>query len=472
MPTEATKPSAKPKTRLTRAESARVNGAKSRGPKTEEGRRKCREAAASRGLYAVQTVVLPTESPEAYEALRSMVFAFWSPRSGFETVRAEQIARLTWEARRIEMSRHDLLLQAMAEVRKHDPSIDSPETLNARTETRIASSDTYERQDRRLQRISIEISRHERDLIRMKKQSPHAEGSQMVLETKHHRPPGPAEVLPMPEREPRPATIAECPHIVSEMPLPSLPQAGAAPDILTWAKHNFQFEADEPQQRLLTDTTGRVLMCAGRQTGKSTAAALKVVYQAIHNPESLILVAGPSERQSLQVMEKARRFASRLSPLTRPSTGGEGFRLPNGSEVLALPGNCETIRGFSDPHLIVIDEAAYVSDELFAALLPAQAVSNGAVILLGTPSGQTGIFHEQWHNREVPWTRILVRSADCPRIDPSWLARMRLQLGNHQYRQEFECEFLPHAGQPISYELIMRAIRDDIDPFTDRDEPI
>ena len=50
---------------LSKSESARINGAKSRGPKTEAGRQRSSQNALKHGLTA-ETLVLPTEDPAEF----------------------------------------------------------------------------------------------------------------------------------------------------------------------------------------------------------------------------------------------------------------------------------------------------------------------------------------------------------------------------------------------------------------------
>ena len=78
-----------------------------------------------------------------------------------------------------------------------------------------------------------------------------------------------------------------------------------------------QFDPDPHQAELLTTSSREVLMLCGRQTGKSTAAAVRVVYEALHFPKETILLAGPTGRQSGHIMVNSRRI---LSWRSGPST--------------------------------------------------------------------------------------------------------------------------------------------------------
>jgi hypothetical protein len=64
------------------------------------------------------------------------------------------------------------------------------------------------------------------------------------------------------------------------------------------------------------------------------------------------------------------------------------------SRIVALPGHDpKTIRGFSSPRLVIVDEAAFVLDETCAALVPMLAASpEGRIALLSTPFLQQGFF--------------------------------------------------------------------------------
>ena len=61
--------------------------------------------------------------------------------------------------------------------------------------------------------------------------------------------------------------------------------------------------------------------------------------------------------------------------------------------------------------LLVIDEAAFVSDEQYDAVRPSLAASDGALWMMSTPRAKTGFFYEAWANDGEEWTQLGARAA-------------------------------------------------------------
>ena len=138
--------------------------------------------------------------------------------------------------------------------------------------------------------------------------------------------------------------------------------------------------------------------------------AAKAVHQAATAAGSLTLVVSPSARQSGEFVRKAAEFARRLG--IRPKGDGDNemsLAFPNGSRIVGLPGNEATVRGFSAVSLLLVDEAARVSDELYLAVRPMLAVSGGTLWLMSTPYGKRGFFYEAWEQGGEEWERVRCR---------------------------------------------------------------
>jgi hypothetical protein len=101
-----------------------------------------------------------------------------------------------------------------------------------------------------------------------------------------------------------------------------------------------------------------------------------------------------------------------------------------------LPGEEGTIRCYSGVALLVIDEAAKVPDSLYLTVRPMLATSRGRIIVMSTPFGKRGWFHDAWHSSEK-WHRVKITAEQCPRIPADFLADERLALGPRWYAQEY-----------------------------------
>jgi len=104
---------------LSRAEASRINGAKSHGPKTEDGRRAASLNAVKHGITA-ETVVLPNESEEQYEAELRDYLQHFAPANKPEADLVLQLASAQWRLARytaVETSLFDIQVE---KSRKHN----------------------------------------------------------------------------------------------------------------------------------------------------------------------------------------------------------------------------------------------------------------------------------------------------------------------------------------------------------------
>lgn len=234
-------------------------------------------------------------------------------------------------------------------------------------------------------------------------------------------------------------------------------------DVVWFARERLGFDPDEAQTALLRATAPRVILNCTRQWGKSTIVAILAVHHlCVASPQSLAVIVSPSQRQSAEMLRKVSDFCRRAG-LAISGDGSNRFslRLENGSRAVALPGNEATIRGFSAPSLVIVDEAAMVPDAVYRAVRPMLAASREArLILLSTPRGRHGFFHAEWTSDRA-WHRISVPASRCPRIAPEFLEEERASLGDIAFRQEYECEFADAREQLFSRDLLSTALSTD-----------
>jgi hypothetical protein len=173
----------------------------------------------------------------------------------------------------------------------------------------------------------------------------------------------------------------------------------------------------------------------------------------------MVLVVAPGERQAKLLFSKAASLYKQAGhPLPAHSERRTGLELSNGSVIEALPAVERTTRGYS-VDLLVVDEAAAVPDLDYHGILPALIATQGEQVLLSTPRGKRGFFHEIWHDDVANWQRVMVRSNEVARIRPEDLEVFRAAMPEQFFQQEFFCEWLDTEGSLFGYDDIQAALR-------------
>jgi hypothetical protein len=93
-----------------RAEASRKNGAKSRGPRTFEGKARSAQIALKHGLRAQKYIVLPDEDATEFAALEAALRAELAPVGALQAVLAQRIAAAAWRLARADRLEAELLV--------------------------------------------------------------------------------------------------------------------------------------------------------------------------------------------------------------------------------------------------------------------------------------------------------------------------------------------------------------------------
>jgi hypothetical protein len=278
---------------------------------------------------------------------------------------------------------------------------------------------------------------------------------------------------------------------LAEGRIPTVPDSPPPPSVSEWAESRLGFRPDPLQAQILDSPSHRLILLCARQFGKSTLAAIKALHFALARPNSTVLCVSPTLRRSTEWLRLVERFASILAsstPSEFPSRSREGciptvppsspratafappkatssvLTLPNRSRILALPGTAHSNRGYS-AHLLLFEEAAFIPDPVFTALLPTVAATEGAVWLISSAGPPSGFFYEIWTQPGLPYTRFKADATQCPRITQEHLDEARLALGELRFRREYLCEFSPDALPIFSPDLLESALDDSFDPW-------
>ena len=213
------------------------------------------------------------------------------------------------------------------------------------------------------------------------------------------------------------------------------------------------------QRRWVEDRSPRKIWLASRQVGKSFALSLEAVNEALLSRCDNLLLSS-SERQSRELMRKVRLHLRSLGGMVEgfkaSAERAEEVEFRNGSRVISLPANPDTVRGFSGN--VFLDEFAFHAEdrEIWRAMYP--SVTRGyKVRICSTPNGRSNLFFDLWSREQgASFTRhrtdIHMAQKEGLQVD---VAGLRESVGDAEaWAQEFECRFLDGATAYIPYGMI------------------
>jgi len=87
--------------KLSKAEQARINGSKSKGPKTPEGLQRCRQASVKHGLWVAHVSTFPHEAQVQYAAILTAANDQFRPRNMVEATIVGLLVDALWRAARL-----------------------------------------------------------------------------------------------------------------------------------------------------------------------------------------------------------------------------------------------------------------------------------------------------------------------------------------------------------------------------------
>lgn len=143
--------------------------------------------------------------------------------------------------------------------------------------------------------------------------------------------------------------------------------------------------------------TGRIFVVkAKRQVGKTTLAEYALLDVSLKNKGLLSVVVEPTFDQARRVYKELVKAVPQ-GVLTRKNDTNLEIEFGNGSSVIFKSAEQrDNLRGFTVTGLLVVDECAFILDEVFDVLLPTTDVHRAPILLISTPKLKQGFFWRYW----------------------------------------------------------------------------
>lgn len=221
---------------------------------------------------------------------------------------------------------------------------------------------------------------------------------------------------------------------------------------------------------------GNILLCTGRQVGKTTIFAIKIAEYLMEHPRSRIIVVSLTEDQAkliivmtLDYLEK--HYKSEIAKGKDKPVQGK-ITLKNKSYVLSRPvgQTGDSIRGFTGD-VLVIDEAARMPELAFTAARPVLLTTAGKIWMSSTPHGKQGFFWESFQNKNNRFRVFHINSEEVMEkreISGNWTEHKRAEslkfleeekasMSQLQYGQEYLGLFLEELQQYFPDDVIAKS---------------
>jgi hypothetical protein len=201
-------------------------------------------------------------------------------------------------------------------------------------------------------------------------------------------------------------------------------------------------DPDEWQYEVLESDSKRILLNCARQTGKSSIVAVMALHHALYTPGAMVIVISHTLEQAKESFRKITDYYKQIGrPVLSITESVHRLELQNKSRIIALTGQApDSIRGYSDVTLLIIDEAAQVHEKAYTNARPMLNISDGKIVLLSTPHGKRGFFWQAWEN-ETEWLKIEINADQCPRFKKAFIMEEKARMLDWEFKQEYYCFF-------------------------------
>lgn len=218
-----------------------------------------------------------------------------------------------------------------------------------------------------------------------------------------------------------------------------------------------------PWQKAVTDTicckpgSGlKVVVKAPRQRGKSFVSQGVLCHYALTYNNTVSAIVEPTNAQARKVFKSIKNGLWETGVVKKANETFLEIEFINGSRIMFKSAESgDNLRGYTVSGVLVLDEAAFVSQEILELVLPWLNVHNAPMLIVSTPKIRDGVFYNYWKegiegsNNVISidwcdWDTSALLSADM-------LEQYRRTLTSNQFRSEILGEWLDDEGLVFNY---------------------
>lgn len=192
-----------------------------------------------------------------------------------------------------------------------------------------------------------------------------------------------------------------------------------------------------------------------RQRGKSLLIETALLKYALTWNGTTSIYVAPTQNQSRKLFKDLVKLLDGTGLLKTCNSSLLEMSFINGSEILFKSAEQgDALRCFTTSGLLCLDEATFISDEVFDILTPTCNVHKAKILICSTPKFKTGFYYRYFSAGEQGDSKVF--SYDWTKYDTSallsneMLEEYRRMMPKNQFTSEFLGQFLDSDGMVFS----------------------
>lgn len=195
--------------------------------------------------------------------------------------------------------------------------------------------------------------------------------------------------------------------------------------------------------------SGRIFVVKSkRQVGKTTMAENILLKVAIEHNRTLSCLVEPTLDQARRVYKEMVKAIDETPVIKRKNDSLLELELINGSTIIFKSAEQrDNLRGFTVTGILVVDECAFIQDDIFDILQPTTDVHSAPILLISTPKLKQGFFY-RYYSAGLAGDNPGIVSIDFNQYDTSFLLpkdkleQYRTMMPKAQFTTEYLGNFL------------------------------
>ena len=183
-----------------------------------------------------------------------------------------------------------------------------------------------------------------------------------------------------------------------------------------------------------------------RQCGKSFLASLILIYFSLNKRDTTSLIVEPTLNQSRRVFKEITKMLEGSNIIKNANQSLLSIDFINGSEIIFKSAEqYDAIRGYSVSGILIIDEGAFIVDDVYEILFPVRDAHNSPMLVISTPLFCDGYFYRLFTSKNC-------KAYDWCAYDTSMflsdekLEQYRNTLSDLKFRSEYLGQFITDGG--------------------------